>query len=78
MRVGADGQVKVLEGKELEIARRRDRALEAQEGLSLDNCDLVEGDVSDDATDTDTGAAEDPESEGWMRWEQGEWDPEAE
>ena len=78
MRVGADGQVKVLEGKELELARRRDRALEAQEGLSLDNCDLVEGDVSDDATDIDTGAAEDPESEGWMRWEQGEWDPEAE
>ena len=78
MRVGEDGQVKVLEGKDLEVARRRDRALEAQEGMSLTNCDLVEGDASDDATNTDTDLPDDPESEGWMRWEQGEWDPEQE
>ncbi len=34
------------------------------------------GDEQQNAIDTDKTDTENHENEGWMRWEQGEWDPE--
>lgn len=76
LRPGADGVQKVLTGKELSKARAEDAASEAAQGSSLTNCSLTVGDDLQRGEDTDKPQTEDHEHEGWMIWEQGEWDPE--
>jgi hypothetical protein len=76
LRPGADGVQKVLTGEALKKARAEDAAAEAALGGSLTNCNLTEGEDLNRGTDTDRLDDENHENEGWMRWEQGEWDPE--
>jgi N-acetyl-anhydromuramyl-L-alanine amidase AmpD len=76
LRPGPDGVQKVLTGEALKKARAEDAAAEAALGGSLTNCNLTEGEDLNRGTDTDSLEDENHENEGWMRWEQGEWDPE--
>jgi N-acetyl-anhydromuramyl-L-alanine amidase AmpD len=76
LRPGPDGVQKVLTGDDLKKARAEDAAAEAQLGGSLTNCNLTMGDEQQNAIDTDKTDTDNHENEGWMRWEQGEWDPE--
>ncbi|MCA9537710.1 MAG: N-acetylmuramoyl-L-alanine amidase [Myxococcales bacterium] len=69
---------KGLEGDELRRARAADAETEAQYerqfGLAMKHEDVFYKDIVGGA-ELDPEGDLDPESEGWMRWEQGEWDP---
>lgn len=69
-----DGYQSQLEGEELEKARRADAALEAEQNFSQHYGHIQFDDIVG-AEDTDAQQDIDPEGEGWMRWEQGEWEP---
>ena len=76
LRPGDEGPETALEGDDLKRARARDYEAEKDEmgvhtACSLDpNADALGGAELDEAEEVD------PEQEGWMRWEQGEWEPE--
>lgn len=72
-------RVDALEGEELKVQKARDRALEAefaeQVGAQDDHIKYQAIDDIIGGEDLYNQPPDDPEREGWMRWEQGEWEP---
>ncbi len=72
--------VEQLSGEELDRARRRDRQLEAEDaaakGASDDHSVRQKVDDIDAQEDLNQIEPDALENEGWMRWEQGEWERE--
>lgn len=77
----AGSKAVALEGDELEARRRRDKEAEAKFaedfGASHDHIKYQAIEDLGGAENLFDQAQEDPEREGWLRWEQGEWEPEA-
>jgi hypothetical protein len=75
---GDDGPEAALEGDELKKARAADREKDAAWGMESEGGAGASADDVPGAEDLDSGQDDDPEREGWMRWEPGEWDPDQE
>lgn len=73
-------KAEALDGAELRKARQADQQLEArfaeQVGASGDHIKYQAVDDIVDGEDLYEQSTDDPEREGWLRWEQGEWEPE--
>ncbi|MBU0550308.1 N-acetylmuramoyl-L-alanine amidase [Myxococcota bacterium] len=69
---GKSGFMKGLDGEALRRARKEDAILEREEGMEHRHVEVhIEG-ISG-GQDIYEDEQKDPESEAWMRWEQGEW-----
>ena len=72
---GEEGYEAGLDDRALARAVREDAQFDSHHNLNTERARFQMDDIVG-GTDIDGDEALDPEREGWMRWEQGEWEPE--